>query len=418
MSGFTQKDGILHVDDVALPEIAKEFGTPCYVYSASHIRNQYKILKDAFEEILPADRQPLLCYACKANTSGAILKLLQEIGSGLEIVSEGELMRGLKAGFKGSQIISTSLGKTTNEIKACLNAGILQLNIEAEPELYHVNKVAGEMGEKANVLFRLNPNISGGGHHKISTGRKRDKFGQSAEKILELYQIASDLEHVTPVGISMHIGSQVFNVAAFKPSFEAMAKLVQDIRTAGHTVERTDIGGGFPIVYNNEKLPDFRDYARWVKDIILPLDTQIQMEPGRYMAGNSAVLLTETTYVKRTQERNFLILDAGMNDLIRPTLYEAHHNITPVQNFDRENVDYCVAGPICESGDIFAEERSMAEIHDGDLLAIHSAGAYGFMMACNYNSRPLPPEVMVDGDSVKLIRRRQTLEDLIKDEIL
>ena len=416
--GFHFSNDLYHVDSVPVRDIAHEFGTPAYIYSASHIRRQHEILTSALEKTLPADRQPLLCYACKANTNGALLRLLHSLGTGLEIVSEGELMRGLKAGFKGEQIISTSLGKMTDEIKACLNADIHQLNIEAEPELYHINKIAGEMGKVAPVLFRLNPNISGGGHHKISTGRKRDKFGQSAEKICELYAIADNLDHVRPIGISMHIGSQVFNVDAFKPSFEIMADLVQRLRQNGHTVDRTDIGGGFPIVYNDEKLPDFTGYAEWVRDIILPLDTEIQMEPGRYMTGNSAILLGETIYVKKTQDRDFLILDAGMNDLIRPTLYEAYHNITPIENLDRPHKPYCVAGPICESGDIFAEERIMPEIKDGDLIAIQSAGAYGFAMASNYNSRPLPAEILVDGDNVSLIRRRQTLDEIIQGEII
>lgn len=416
MSGFTIKNDVLHVDDIALPELAKAYGTPTYIYSASVIRQQYNNLKDALAKALPADKQPLLCYACKANTNIALLKLLQTLGSGLEIVSEGELAKGLAAGFKGEQIISTSYGKVDAEIKACLNADIHQLNIESVPELHHVNKVAGEMGKVADVVFRLNPNVSGGGHHKISTGRKRDKFGLSAERILEIYKIAAELPNVNPVGLAVHIGSQVSNVSAFKPAFEKLSDMVKTLRGEGYSVERLDIGGGFPIIYNDEKLLDLQEYANWVRDIILPLDVQIQMEPGRYMVGNAGILLSETTYIKETGERDFLVLDAGMNDLIRPTLYEAYHKITPVQNFGREEKTYDVVGPICESGDIFAEQRPMPQVKDGELVAIHSAGAYGFAMAGNYNTRPLPAEILVDGDKVAIIRKRQTIQDIMKDE--
>ena len=416
MHGFTEKNGILHVDTIPLPEIAKEFGTPSYVYSANVVRKQYNALKEALAKALPADKQPLLCYACKANTNIALLKLLQTLGSGLEIVSEGELLKGLKAGFKGDHIISTSFGKVAPEIRACLDASIHQFNIESVPELHHVNSIAKEMGKKADVVFRLNPNVSGGGHHKISTGRKRDKFGLSAERILEIYKIADELEHINPLGLSVHIGSQVSNVSAFKPAFEKLADMVNTLRDQGYKVERLDIGGGFPIIYNDEKLLDLQEYANWVRDIILPLDVQIQMEPGRYMVGNAGILLTETTYVKETGERDFLVLDAGMNDLIRPTLYEAYHKIGPIAHFEREIKKYDVVGPICESGDIFAESREMPEIKDGELVAIHSAGAYGFAMASNYNTRPLPAEILVDGDKVSIIRQRQSFQDIMKDE--
>jgi diaminopimelate decarboxylase len=418
MTGFHIHNNQWHVDSVALADIAAEYGTPCYVYSASHIRTQYNALKDTMRKALPEDRQPLLCYAAKANTNLAILSLLRSLESGLEIISEGELAKGLAAGFKGEHIISTSLGKMSDEIRACLNADILQLNIESVPELYNVNKIAGEMGKRADVLFRLNPNVSGGGHHKISTGRKRDKFGLSAARILEIYKIAETLEHVRPVGLSMHIGSQVSKVEAFKPAFEILSSMVHTLRAEGYTVERLDIGGGFPIQYNNEPLLDLEDYASWVRDIVLPLDTDIQMEPGRYMVGNAGILLAQTVYIKETGERDFLVLDAGMNDLIRPTLYEAYHAITPLTHLERPEKTYDIVGPICESGDIFAESRALPEMRDGEFAAIHSAGAYGFSMASNYNSRPLPAEIMVDGDKVALIRQRQSLSDIIKGEAI
>lgn len=414
--GFEYKSGILYAEGVSLPALAREHGTPAYVYSAAVIRAQYGALKAALEKHLPPDRQPLLCYACKANGNLAILSLLRSLGCGLEVVSEGELFRGLKAGFSSEKIITTSFGKTEPEIRAYLKAGIHQINIEALPELETVNRIAAELDVTAPVVFRLNPDISGGGHHKISTGRKGDKFGLSVEDILILYDKAEHLANVKALGLSVHIGSQVFTVEAFKPAFEKLASTVKTLRAQGHTVERLDIGGGFPVVYNDEKLLDLDQYAQWVNDIIVPLETEIQMEPGRYLVAGSGVLLTRTAYVKESRGKAFLVLDAGMNDLIRPTLYEAYHGIRPVENPERTPRTYDVVGPVCESGDLFASARSIPEIRDGELLVIETAGAYGFSMASNYNSRQLPAEILVDGDEAQLIRKRQSLYDLIQGE--
>lgn len=418
MSTFVNKDGILHCDNIALPDIAQRYGTPAYVYSAKSIRNQYNALKEAMARALPSDKQPLLCYACKANSNIAILSLLEKLGAGLEIVSEGELFRGLKAGFTGDRIISTSFGKSEEEITACLKADLMQFNIESPDELENINSCAKSLNKIADVVFRLNPNISGGGHGKISTGRKEDKFGNTAEDILTLYDKAAKMDHINPVGISIHIGSQVMQAEAFKPGFEKLAELTQALRARGHTVTHLDIGGGFPIAYNNENLLDLDEYAGWVRDIILPLDTKIQMEPGRYMVGNSGVLLTKVQYIKQTPSKTFLVLDAGMNDLIRPTLYEAYHGIAPVKPREGENEEYDVVGPICESGDIFTKNRLLPPIEKNDLVVIQSAGAYGFAMASNYNSRPLPPEIMIDGDNVTVISARQTEEDLVSRETI
>ncbi len=416
MNGFHEKNNVLHVENISLNDIAKEYGTPVYVYSANAIRAQYEALSNAMKKAIPTERQPLLCYACKANSNLAILNLLQSLGSGLEIVSEGELFRGLKAGFTGDKIISTSYGKNEQEIKACLEAGILQFNIEAPEELANINRYAASMNKTAEVVFRLNPNIAGGGHSKINTGRKEDKFGNTHDDIMCLYAKATEMNNITPVGVSIHIGSQVSQVESFKPGFEKLAALVKDLRAAGHTVTHLDIGGGFPIVYNDENLLDLDAYAQWVNEIIVPLDTKIQMEPGRYMVGNAGALLTSVQYVKITPSRNFMVLDAGMNDLIRPTLYEAYHGINPVNGHNQEMVTYDVVGPICESGDIFAKERTITKVDNGDLVAIMSAGAYGFSMASNYNSRPIPAEILVDDDKISVIGRAQTLDDLIARE--
>lgn len=416
MSGYEEINGVLHVDGIALPDIAKEHGTPTYVYSSDVIKAQYNALKGAMERALPADRQPILCYACKANSNVAVLSYLRSLGSSLEIVSEGELRRGLKAGFKASQIVSTGVGKSNSEITACLEAGIHQFNVESIPELENINKIAGEIGKTATIVFRLNPNVAGGGHAKISTGQSHDKFGIGEDDIYNAYQLASDLPHIDPKGLSVHIGSQVSEVSSFKTAFEKLPDIVGKLREQGHTITRLDIGGGFPIIYENEKLLDLDHYAEWVRDIILPLDVEIIMEPGRYLVGNCGVLLTEVTYVKETTTRNFLILDAAMNDLIRPTLYEAYHGIEPVANRDAAETTYDVVGPICESGDTFTTNRALPTMKRGDLAVIKSAGAYGFCMASNYNTRPLAAEILVHDGKAHVITPRQTLDDIINRE--
>jgi diaminopimelate decarboxylase len=272
------------------------------------------------------------------------------------------------------------------------------------------------MNKKATVVFRLNPEVTGGGHHKISTGRKRDKFGISKELIFEGFEMAKNMSHVLAVGLSIHIGSQVFSVEAFKDAFEKLPALVAELRASGYTINRLDIGGGFPIVYNNEQLLDLDSYANWVRDIIVPLGTEIIMEPGRYLVGNSGVLLSEVLYIKQTQDRKFLVIDSAMNDLIRPTLYEAYHGIEPVANRAAPTTKYDVVGPICETGDTFSTDRELPVMKTGDLVAVKSSGAYGFCMASNYNTRPMAPEILVDGDKVALIRPRQTYDDLIGPE--
>ncbi len=418
MTGFQEKNSILHCDEVDLRDIARDIGTPCYVYSAHHIRKQYDALAGAMQKAMPANQQPMLCYACKANSNLAVLKVLQKQGAGLEIVSEGELHRGIAAGFDPALIVATGVGKQDSEIKACLEANIHQFNVESIPELENIQAIAKNMDKIANVVFRLNPDVSGGGHHKISTGRARDKFGISVERIFEAFELAKGMSHINALGLSMHIGSQVSDVEIFHDAFSRLAEIVHDIRKAGHDVTRLDIGGGFPIVYDNEDLLDFDAYARWVNDIIAPLNTEIIMEPGRYLVGNGGALLTEVLYVKETQDRDFLVIDAAMNDLIRPTLYDAYHGIEAVENRNGETHIYDIVGPICETGDTFSHERQLPQMKRGDLAVIKSAGAYGFCMASNYNTRPLVAEVLVDGDQYAVIRPRQTYQDIIGRDII
>jgi diaminopimelate decarboxylase len=418
MPGFEEINGELHADGVALRQLADQYGTPTYVYAASVIKSQYDRLKGAMEKALPADRQPLLCYACKANSNLAVLSYLRSLGSSLEIVSEGELQRGLKAGFDPSRIVSTGVGKLDSEIESGIKAGIHQFNVESLPELENINDIAGRLGKKMAVVFRLNPNVSGGGHHKTSTGRTRDKFGISEDRIYEAFDIASQMENIDAKGLSVHIGSQVFTVESFRQAFDKLPGIVHRLRENGHTITRLDIGGGFPIIYKDEDLLDLDRYAQWVRDIILPLETEIIMEPGRYLVGNAGVLLSRVRYVKETASRDFLVLDAAMNDLIRPTLYDAYHGIEPVANRDAKMRKYDVVGPICETGDTFTIDRELPEMGRGDLAVIKSAGAYGFCMASNYNTRRLPAEIFVHDGQAHVINPRQTYDDLLGREIV
>ncbi len=418
MAGFEEKNGALYADGVPLSRIAAEVGTPTYVYSAGVIQTQFDALKGAVQRAMPKDRQPLLCFACKSNSNVAILAYLRSLGCALEIVSEGEMMRGLKAGFDPKTIVSTGVGKTRSEIARGLKAGILQFNVESLPELERIQSVAQEINIVADVVFRLNPNVAGGGHKKISTGQKFNKFGITDDLIDTAFAMAKDMSHVNAVGLSMHIGSQVSTVESFKTAFEKIPGIVARIRGNGHTVSRLDIGGGFPIVYKDEKLLDLDAYAQWVNDIIVPLDTQIIMEPGRYLVGNAGALLTRVEFVKESADRNFLIVDAAMNDLIRPTLYDAYHGIEPVENRGAAPQIYEVVGPICETGDTFAMERNIPAMKPGDLAVIRSAGAYGFCMASNSNTRGLPAEVLVKDGSYTIIRQRQDVQSRIDQDIV
>lgn len=415
---FEETNGVLYADGVALPRIAQEVGTPAYIYSADVITSQFEKLRDAMARALPKGRTPLLCFACKANSNVAVLNHLQKLGSGLEIVSEGELRRGLAAGFDGSRIVSTGVGKSDSEIASALKADILQFNVESLPELENINRIASETGQKARVAFRLNPDVSGGGHHKISTGRKRDKFGILNDDVHRAFRMAKEMDHVDAVGISMHIGSQVFEVSRFREAFARLPQIVSDLRGAGHTISRLDIGGGFPIIYKDEKLLDLDSYAQWVNEIIAPLDTEIIMEPGRYLVGNAGVILTKVVYVKETPERSFLIVDSAMNDLIRPAMYDAYHGIEAVENRDAPEKTYDVVGPVCETGDTFTVDRVLPTMKRGDLAVIKSAGAYGASMASNYNTRPMAAEVMVKDGQYKVIRPRQAYDDIIGADIV
>jgi diaminopimelate decarboxylase len=410
---ITERDGALHVESVSLVDIAEEFSTPTYVYSAGHIRSQYEALHSAMER---AGVKPLICFACKSNSNLAILTLLEKLGCGLEIVSEGELVRGLKAGFAPSKIVSTGVGKTVSEIEAQLKAGIHQINVESLPELERIQKVAARIDITAQVVFRLNPNVSGGGHDKISTGRKRDKFGLAREKVFEGFALAQEMSHVQAVGLSVHIGSQVFDVSAFRTAFAKLPEIVAALRAEGHVIDRLDIGGGFPIQYKDEDLLDLDAYAQWVAEIIKPLKTQIVLEPGRYLVGNAGVLLTQVEYIKQTDDADFVVINGAMNDLVRPAMYDAYHELQVVSGRNKPLREYDVVGPICESSDIFGRGRKLPTLAQGDLVAVMSAGAYGYCMASNYNTRGRPAEILVDDDKVAAINAREDYDDLLARE--
>jgi diaminopimelate decarboxylase len=416
MSGFHEINGELCADGVPLSSIAEAYGTPTYVYSAGEMKKQYAALAGAMREYLPADQQPLLCFACKANSNLGVLAYLRSLGAGLEVVSGGELTRGLKAGFNPAHIVFTGVGKTRDEMILGLRSGIHQFNVESVPELIHLNAVAGEMNIKAPIVFRLNPHVTGGGHTKISTGRKHDKFGLDETYLKQAFEMLSDLPHIRCEGLSMHIGSQVSTVESFKEAFEKLPSLVQTLRSQGHRINRLDIGGGFPIIYKDEKLLDLSAYAKWVRDIIAPLKVEIIMEPGRYLVGNAGVLLSRVLYIKQTPDRNFLIVDTAMNDLIRPAMYDSYHAIAPIKNRHLPPLSYDVVGPVCESGDTFTKDRSLPELSAGDLVVIRSAGAYGSAMSSNYNTRPFIAEILTHEGAHTCLRTRQTVEEIFAKE--
>jgi diaminopimelate decarboxylase len=420
MTNFQYKELPAGLTQDMLLDIGRTHGTPAYIYTTGAIEKQYRHFNDTFARLLPADRQPMICYACKANSHLSVLNYLRHLGSSLEVVSGGELQRAIKAGFEGKQIIFTGVGKTEAEIELGLKHEIFQFNAESVEEIFKINEVAARIGRTAPIVLRYNPDVSGGGHDKISTGRERDKFGLGRSGILKAFETVKDLPHINLCGLSVHIGSQVFTVESFEQAFAKFPKLVEELRGAGHKIERLDIGGGFPIRYQDENLLDLARYAEWVRDIILPLNTHIAVEPGRYMVGNAGLLLTKVLYVKETQTVDFVIIDAAMNDLIRPTLYEAYHHIQPLST-DKE-VETAkprnIVGPICESGDTFAHHRALPDVKPEEYLTILSTGAYGKCMASNYNTRGMAAEILVHNGEATLITPRQSVEELLEKEAL
>ncbi len=412
MNHFGYIDGVLHAENVPVPEIAKAVGTPFYVYSTATLERHYKVFSGAF-----ADVDAMVCYAMKANSNQAVLKTLAKLGAGIDVVSGGELRRALAAGVPACRIMFSGVGKTVAEMDYALDAGIYCFNIESEPELEVLNLRAVKAGKRAHVSFRINPDVDARTHAKISTGKKENKFGISYERARAVYAHAATLPGIEVTGIDMHIGSQITELQPFEDAFRLLRELVEALRTDGHTISHVDIGGGLGIPYRDDNnpppLPDA--YAHIVKNELKSLNCKIITEPGRLIVGNAGILVTEVIYVKDGGEKTFVIVDGAMNDLIRPTLYEAYHGIRPVVQpaLDAPRIKADIVGPVCETGDYLALDREMAAPQPGDLIAVSSAGAYGAVQAGTYNSRLLVPEVLVKGDKFHVIRPRGTYEELI-----
>jgi diaminopimelate decarboxylase len=409
---FEYRNGVLHAEDVPLPLIAEQVGTPFYCYSTATLERHYRVFSQAFADI-PA----LVCYAMKANSNQAVLATLARLGSGADVVSGGELMRARRAGIPPEKIMFSGVGKTSDELDAGLAADILCFNVESVPELELLSQRATAQGRTARISFRINPDVDAGTHAKISTGRKENKFGIPWADAIEVYDMAKVLAGLEVTGIDMHIGSQITDLAPFDRAFSRLHDLIRELRGHGHAIEHVDLGGGLGIPYRRDNIPppDPGAYADVVKRHVRALDCRIIFEPGRLIAGNAGILVGRVLYVKRTGHKTFVIGDTAMNDLVRPTLYDAWHEIMPVSE-PEPGSDYLTAdlvGPVCETGDYIALDREMAPMQAGDLFAIGSAGAYGAVQAGTYNTRALVPEVLVRGDRYHLVRPRIEVETLI-----
>lgn len=410
MTAFCYRNGVLHAETVPLPEIAAAIGTPTYVYSARQIEANYHAFTRAF-----AGADVSLCYALKANGNQAIIRTLARLGAGADVVSGGELERALAAGIPAGQVVFSGVGKTAEELRRALELGIFQINVESLPELELLSAVAVAMGVEAPIALRVNPDVDARTHAKIATGKKENKFGIDFEHAIAAYHHATTLPGLRPVAVAVHIGSQLTDLSPFRAAFGRVAELVRHLRQEGIALSRVDLGGGLGISYRDEDLPDLSDYATVVRDTVGDLGCHVTLEPGRALVGNAGVLLARTLYVKQGVSRRFLILDAAMNDLIRPSLYDAWHNMLPVDEPppDALLTPMDVVGPICETGDTFARQRPLPPLEQGDLVAILAAGAYGAAMSSTYNARPLTAEVLVDSDRWAVIRRRQSIAELI-----
>jgi diaminopimelate decarboxylase len=423
---FSYRNGVLYCEDVNLEELAEQIGTPAYVYSAQTIRNNFRRLDAALQ---PLDH--MICYAVKACSNLAILSLLAGEGAAFDIVSGGELFRVLKAGGRAGVCTFAGVGKTEEEIREALREGIHSFNVESEPELERINEIAHGLGKKAPIAVRVNPDVDANTHKYISTGKSRNKFGIGLDRAAEVYARAAQLSHLELRGLQTHIGSQILDAHPFAEAAAKLAPVAESLRDQ-YGIEFFSIGGGVGIVYDpalasgqaewwrstdHPKRITPEDYAAAILPILKPLRMRILFEPGRFLVGNAGVLLSTVQYVKRTPTKTFTIVDAAMNDLIRPALYEGYHEIIPLREHSvGERFVMDVVGPVCESGDFFAQDREVPSLVQGDRIALMSAGAYGFVMSSTYNSRPLLPEILVEGPSAHVVRRRQTYADLIEAE--
>ena len=406
--GFAYRDGVLFAEDVAIPDLADRIGTPFYCYSTAGLRNAYREFAEAVDG-LGAD----ICYAVKANGNQAVVSLFAALGAGADVVSEGELRRALAAGVDPARIVFSGIGKTRSEIAAALEAGCGQLNVESAAELEAVSEVASGAGQRAAVAVRVNPDVDARTHRKISTGRAGDKFGIALELVPDAYRRAGVLPGVDPVGLAVHIGSQLTDLEPFRDAFLRLAGLVRRLRGEGRPVVRLDLGGGLGVAYRNESPPSAADYAGLIREIFGGLDLALTLEPGRRLTADAGILVSRVIYMKESGGRRFAIVDAAMNDLLRPALYDAWHGIDPVRLSGAGAAAVDVVGPVCESGDALAVQRELPPLAAGDLLAVRSAGAYGAVMSSAYNARPPAPEAMVNGDAHAVIRPRAEYDTMI-----
>jgi len=405
---FPYVDNNMFAENVALSDIAKQVGTPFYCYSNTAIKQNYQDYQQAF-----SDQDTLICYAVKANGNQAVLSTLAKLGSGADVVSMGEILRARAAGIPAEKIVYSGVAKTGEEIAYALNEGIFQFNVESEPEVELISQIATKLNKTAAISFRINPDVCANTHAKISTGKSENKFGVPISKARLAYKQAAALPNIKVQGVDVHIGSQLTQLAPFEEAYQRIAQLVVDLREDGHDISVIDIGGGLGITYRDENIPSKQAYAAVAKTQLGHLNCKIVIEPGRSLLGNAGILVTSVVFVKTGEERQFLILDAGMNDLIRPSMYEAYHEVLAVKKVSTALKTYDIVGPVCETGDTFAKARQINESTSGDLLAIMSCGAYGAVMASTYNTRMLAPEVMVKGSEFAVVRQRPTYEAVI-----
>lgn len=412
MDHFLYRDGQLFAEDVSVAQIADAVGTPFYVYSTATLVRHFNLFDEALDGL-----PHLVCFAMKSLSNQAVLKTLAQAGAGMDVVSGGEYYRAKAAGVSGDKIVFSGVGKTADEMRIALTGGIRQFNVESEPEMVLLSDVAIELGMIAPITIRVNPDVDAKTHAKIATGKSENKFGIPISRARGVYRMAADLKGLKIVGIDVHIGSQLTDLAPFEAAYRKVADLVELLRADGHTIDRLDLGGGLgiPYVRNNEAPPVPLEYGAMIKRTVGHLGCEIEIEPGRLISGNAGLMVSEVIYVKDGEDRQFLIIDAAMNDLIRPAMYDAHHDIVPVVEAGAGQMPakYDVVGPVCESGDTFAKGREMPEVKAGDLVAFRSAGAYGAVMSSEYNSRPMIPEVLVHGDQFAVIRARPTYEEMI-----
>src|SRR6056297_1074344 len=417
MDHFLYRDGALHAEDVPVAEIAARVGTPFYCYSTATLSRHFRL----FDEAL-AGTDHLVCYAMKAASNQAILKTLAALGAGMDVVSGGEYARARAAGVPGERIVFAGVGKTREEMRQALEGGIRQFNVESEPEMAALNEVALSLGLRAPITVRVNPDVDAKTHAKIATGKSENKFGIPIARAREVYAEAAAMPGLEVVGIDVHIGSQLTELEPFRLAYEKVADLTETLRADGHDIRRLDLGGGLGIPYtrSNEAPPLPMDYGQLIKETVGHLGCEIEIEPGRLVVGNAGILVSEVIYLKAGEGRDFLILDAAMNDLIRPAMYDAYHDIIPVREPQpgAEQAAYDIVGPVCESGDTFAKARMMPALAQGDLVAFRSAGAYGAVMASEYNTRPLVPEVLVHEHQFAVIRARPTFDEIINRDTI